>query len=254
MTESFKDLFSGHAAEYQRYRPQYPSQFFEYLKELAPDHQKAWDAATGNGQGAIGLAQFFDKVFATDASEAQIKNAIVHPKISYSVAKSEESGLESQSVSLVSVFQAFHWFDEKAFFNEVKRVIKPGGLLAIIGYNTAITGLNVVDRVYNEFCFDYLWQKGCWDMARDSLNNNYQDTKFPFNEINAPQFYLSMKWNYADYLSYLNTWSAVKNYQKKHQINPVDKFVKARIESHWQNKDTPIEVRFPMVLRLGFMR
>ena len=44
----FKDYFSKQASAYTRYRPHYPAPLFEYLAELAIDHQLAWDCATAN--------------------------------------------------------------------------------------------------------------------------------------------------------------------------------------------------------------
>jgi len=48
---------------------------FEYLGTVAPSKKLAWDCATGNGQAPVELANVFDRVIATDASEKQIANA-----------------------------------------------------------------------------------------------------------------------------------------------------------------------------------
>lgn len=120
---NFKDLFSNHAKEYKEFRPTYPEGLFEFLSSQAPDHGAAWDCATGNGQGAEGLAKYFNHVYATDASSAQIKQAAPLKNVHYSVATAEHSGLPGQSTSLVTVFQALHWFDLEKFFKEVKRVL-----------------------------------------------------------------------------------------------------------------------------------
>ena len=73
---SFQDHFSKQASLYARYRPQYPAALFEYLASVAPEREAAWDCGTGNGQAALGLAQFFDRVIATDPSEEQIRNGL----------------------------------------------------------------------------------------------------------------------------------------------------------------------------------
>ena len=70
-----KDHFSGHAACYQQFRPNYPDALFAYLASLCPAHELAWDCATGNGQAAVALAPHFDSVIATDASAQQIDQA-----------------------------------------------------------------------------------------------------------------------------------------------------------------------------------
>ena len=72
-----KDLFSGHSKSYAKYRPGYPKELFEYILQFVERKEKVWDCATGNGQAAVVLADYFEKVEATDISEAQIKNAVV---------------------------------------------------------------------------------------------------------------------------------------------------------------------------------
>ena len=84
---AFKDHFSGHAADYANFRPNYPPELFDYLASISPGRELAWDCATGNGQAAVGLAAHFDEIIATDASAQQIENARPHLRISYRVAE-----------------------------------------------------------------------------------------------------------------------------------------------------------------------
>ncbi|MDF1760857.1 MAG: class I SAM-dependent methyltransferase [Coxiellaceae bacterium] len=250
---TFRDFFSGHADDYKNFRPTYPDALFNYLAGLVASTKAAWDCGTGNGQGAKGLAHYFDEVMATDASAQQIEQAEAVDNITYRVATAESSSLGDESVSLVTVFQALHWFDLDGFFAEVRRVLQPGGVIAIVGYNTAITDIKAVDTVYNDFCFDYLWQKECWAMERKSLNDGYQSIGFPFDEILPQRFTMEVQWNYHDYLSYLNTWSAVKIHMKKYNENPIETFMMPKIENLWPDKQAPRTVRFPLILRLGKM-
>ena len=67
-----KDLFSNQASLYAQYRPGYPPGLFEYILQHVKNKQQAWDCATGNGQAAVELAKYFDKVMATDISEKQL--------------------------------------------------------------------------------------------------------------------------------------------------------------------------------------
>src|SRR6185437_2828314 len=86
------------------------------------------------GQAAVALAEYFEKVIATDLSEKQLANAQKHPRVEYAVATAERSGLADQSVDLVTVAQAFHWFSHAVFYDEVRRVLKPGAPLAVWCY------------------------------------------------------------------------------------------------------------------------
>jgi len=75
--------------------------------------------------------------------------------------------------------------------------------------------------------------------------------EFPIKEIDAPEFQIEMHWNYQDYLSYLNTWSAVKTHIELYDTNPVESFVIPKIESYWPDKDKPRLIKFPLIVRLG---
>src|SRR5258705_6592418 len=132
---SFKDHFSKQAADYAIFRPGYPQELFTYLGSIAPSRQLAWDCGTGNGQAAVGLASLFDRVIATDASEKHIANAQSHKIVEYRVAPAENSSIESETLDLVMVAQALHWFDLGHFYAEVRRVLKNNGVFAASAYN-----------------------------------------------------------------------------------------------------------------------
>ena len=55
---NFKDNFSKQSDLYVKYRPHYPLELFSFLSSLTQEHNLAWDCGTGNGQAAIGLAEF----------------------------------------------------------------------------------------------------------------------------------------------------------------------------------------------------
>src|SRR5690606_33521069 len=99
---SFKDHFSAHADSYAAYRPTYPQALMRFLADCCEERRLAWDCATGNGQTAVALVPYFDRIIATDASEAQICSAMPHPRIDYRVARAESSGLDPRSADLVT--------------------------------------------------------------------------------------------------------------------------------------------------------
>ena len=127
---AFKDHFSKQAAGYAKFRPRYPQKLFDYLRSIAPSRQLAWDCGTGNGQAAVGLASLFDRVIATDASEKQIANAQSYDRVEYRVAPAENSSLESETIDLLMVAQALHWFELDCFYGEAGRVLKADGIFA----------------------------------------------------------------------------------------------------------------------------
>jgi len=76
---------------------------FDYLAQLCRERQNAWDCACGTGQATLALAERFKTVIATDASPQQLAAAPAHANVTYRTARAEESGIESNSVDLVTV-------------------------------------------------------------------------------------------------------------------------------------------------------
>lgn len=108
------------------------------LAELtAGNRSLAWDVGTGNGQAAVGLAEHYEKVIATDISLPQLNFSKQHPRVEYHhtpLSMSDDDlvaliGGEG-SVDLITVAQAVHWFDLPRFYSIVGRLLrKPGGVL-----------------------------------------------------------------------------------------------------------------------------
>ncbi len=155
---TFADHFSAASADYARYRPDYPDRLFAYLADRAPGRRRAWDCATGNGQAARGLARHFAEVIATDASAQQIASAPPHRRVSYRVAPAEDSGLPDESVELITVAQALHWFDRPRFWPEARRVLVPRGVIAVWCYDLLSIDAEVdavVGRLYRDVVGPY---------------------------------------------------------------------------------------------------
>ena len=72
----------------------------------------AWDCATGTGQAARSLAPLFKKIIATDVSVQQIASDTAPQNVAFAVSPAEKSALDADSVDLITVAQAVHWFVE----------------------------------------------------------------------------------------------------------------------------------------------
>ena len=151
MSQAFHDHFSRVANRYADFRPHYPAALFDYLATLAPSDSVVWDCAAGNGQATHDLATRFAKVIATDASKEQIASALPNPKVEFRVAPAEQSGLPDNSVALITVAQALHWFDFEHFYAEARRVLKPNGLLAAWAYGVNTVEGDAVNQVVQNF-------------------------------------------------------------------------------------------------------
>src|SRR5436305_14034007 len=123
-----KDLFSEQAEFYARYRPSYPRDLFDYIVSFVPGRKRAWDCATGNGQAASLLADYFEIVDATDISESQLDKAVHKENIIYHVCPAEKTVFAENSFDLITVATAYHWLDWPAFYKEASRVGRPGAV------------------------------------------------------------------------------------------------------------------------------
>jgi len=229
LTQEFKDHFSAASDAYAKHRPRYPDSLFEFLASLAPEQGSAWDCATGNGQAAIALSEYFPTVVATDASQSQIDAAIPHTAVDYRVALAESSRLPDACMDLITVGQALHWFDQDAFLAEASRVLKPGGVLAVWCYELCAVNPDcdaIVAELYEGIVGNY------WPPERVMIEQGYDHIVLPGEKISVPTFEMSLDWRADDMLGYLGTWSACKRYAAENGSDPVVQ-IAARLQAVW---------------------
>jgi SAM-dependent methyltransferase len=243
---AFKDHFSKQAADYAKFRPRYPPELFNYLGNVAPSRALAWDCGTGNGQAAVGLASVFDRVIATDASEKQIANAQSRKLVDYRVAPAENSGIESETLDLIMVAQALHWFDLGRFYAEARRVLKPDGILAASAYNL-LRVEPVIDEVVNRYYYEVV---GPFWPAERKLVEQFADLPFPFREIGPPKFEMTAQWNLDHLLGYLQTWSSTQRFIAAKGNDPLEQIID-ELRTAWGDSQQTRNVTWPLVLRIG---
>ena len=246
--QTMKDNFSKQANLYAKFRPEYPSELYDFILQNVENKGIAWDCATGNGQAAKVLAQHFKEVYATDISQKQIDNAVKADNIVYSISSAEKTDFQDAAFDLISVAQAAHWFDFEKFYAEVKRVAKPNAMLAIWGYGTLrFHADSEIDKRMWDFYTNRVGQY--WDFERSHIDKEYTSLPFPFQEIESPKFSMAYKWQRYEFEGYLNTWSAVQNCINTEGVNPVDDFM-LDLNAYWGEFETKT-VHFPLFLKMG---
>lgn len=243
----FQDHFSERSVLYAKFRPKYPDALFDWISGLVTRHEIAWDCATGNGQAAVGLAQRFDRVIATDASEKQIAMAERNDSIDYRVATATDSGIDSDSIDVVTVAQAIHWLDRDEFYSEARRVLKADGAIAIWCYGDPVIdepGLDAIVHAYNRGTVEKYWRP-----ERDIILGGLRSISLPFREVSAPEFVLEQSWTLTELAGYLRTWSATAAYAAVHGGDPVAP-VEEALSRIWGSELHTI--RWPLYLRCGY--
>ena len=247
MAKTLRNWFDQGGDAYARYRPDYPDALAAFLVEAAPDRAMAVDVGCGNGQFTCQLARHFDAVVGLDPSADQIANAFPHPRVRYSRAPAEALGLPDASASLITAAQAAHWFDLPRFYAEVRRVARPGALVALVSY-----GVMAVDDVIAERFARFYWEEigPYWPPERRLVESGYADMPFPFVPVDWPAMEIRRDWDLAAFLGYLGTWSAIRKAMEAGRTDIADSFVHD-LAALWGEPSTVRPVRWPVTLRLG---
>jgi len=242
-----KDLFSEQSRIYAKFRPTYPKELFDYILEFVEQKKQAWDCATGNGQAASALAEYFEKVDASDISEAQIASAIKKPNIEYHVCPAEQTPFAPNTFDLITVAQAYHWLNWKEFNNEATRVGKPDAVVAIWTYNLLSCQDKKVNQVISHFYRDITGPY--WDYERRYVDDGYASVDFDFGPLVPKKFETGFTWKKQQLIGYFQTWSSVQKYMKVNKQNPIG-LVEKDIDAVWADNEEK-QIIFPVFLRLG---
>ena len=242
-----QDRFSGNSFNYRRFRPAYPLPFIEEIIGLSNQRVNCLDCGTGSGQVAKVLSQYFDKVHAIDISEDQIRNSHQAANIHYSVSRAEKTDFPADSFDLITVAQAIHWFDFQTFFNEVLRITKDGGIIALWGYGL-LRFNNSLDRHIDRFYEDVVGPY--WDSERKHVESSYENIPFPFTEIKLKKHYcISKDFSLDEFTGYLSTWSAVNKFKLTEGYDPVKSLLEI-LKPIWGEK-LPQRAEFQIFTRIG---
>ncbi|HUB02933.1 MAG TPA: class I SAM-dependent methyltransferase [Terriglobales bacterium] len=160
MSKSPTTRFSDRVENYALYRPGYPSEVLDVLRNecgLRPDHIVA-DIAAGTGLFTRMLLENGNSVFAVEPN-LEMREMGLHQLSRYdrlvSVAgTAEETTLRSASVDFVTAAQAAHWFDLPRARAEFVRILKPEGWCVLI-WNERVTDATPFLRDYENLLLNY---------------------------------------------------------------------------------------------------
>jgi SAM-dependent methyltransferase len=242
---SFADHFSQLAARYAAYRPHYPAELTRALAERCARRELAWDVGCGSGQLSVALATWFDRVIATDPAQAQLDCAEQAPRVEYRCEPAEASRHAPASVDLAVVAQAAHWFDWPRFVAELDRVVRPGGLIALVSYRNAELAGEVGARLA-EF---YRAIEPYWPNGRVHVWNGYRDLGLPWPAVEPPPIEMTARWTRDELVGYITTWSATSRFVAARGESSLDA-VRRELAEIWPD-DQAREVHWPLTIKLA---
>jgi SAM-dependent methyltransferase len=141
MTDSIS-RFTRTVENYVKYRPGYPLAVVEFLGRACQLTNEATIADVASGTGF--LAEIFlkngNRVIGiepnTDMRAAGQQHLRHYPRFTSISATAEATTLEPHSMDMITVGQAFHWFDQEKARQEFTRILKPDGWV-VLAWNIA---------------------------------------------------------------------------------------------------------------------
>jgi SAM-dependent methyltransferase len=134
--------FGQTSEDYARHRAGFPDSLFERLAAygVGKRNQSIVDLGTGTGSLARGFASRGCNVTGIDPAEEMLAEAckldvIAEVQIEYRIAKAENTQLPDASFDIVTAGQCWHWFDRPKVAAEVKRMLKPNGIVVIAHFD-----------------------------------------------------------------------------------------------------------------------
>ena len=150
--------------------------------------------------------------------------------------------LPEHSCDLITVAQALHWFDQKLFFKEVNKVLKPHGRLAVFGYGMCSIDDPDLDTKLKKYYIDTLGSSkepgdpGCyWQISRPLVDSGLAEVDFPFKNIKRTWETTTELTTLSDFIGYLSSFSAYENFTKNQQ-DPLPDLKSSLEEGGWIGK------------------
>ncbi len=164
MNKNPKQRFSDRVENYTKYRPGYPSEILNLLKEKCNLISGSIIADIGSGTGIFTkfLLDNGNAVFAVEPNpEMRVEAERIlrsNGQFTSNSGDAEATTLADHSVDIITCAQAFHWFDREKAKQEFHRILKPNGCLVLV-WNERKTGpsqfLQLFENLLKTYSPDY---------------------------------------------------------------------------------------------------
>lgn len=125
--------FGTAAGDYERGRPSYPADAVDWLLAPAGSRPRVADVGAGTGKLTGQLLRTGAEVIAVEPDAAMLDALRERlPDVETLIGTAERMNLPDESMDALVFGQAWHWVDVAAASSEAARVLKPGGVLALV--------------------------------------------------------------------------------------------------------------------------
>ncbi|MCL2195593.1 MAG: class I SAM-dependent methyltransferase, partial [Oscillospiraceae bacterium] len=125
------DRWSGYADVYNAARPVPPNIIKQSIMLYAPTPSLVVDIGCGTGLSTQIWQGTAERVIGIEPNDDMRRAAQPGEGIDYRAGYSNATGLPDQCADIVTISQALHWMDIDSALDEVHRLLKPGGVLAV---------------------------------------------------------------------------------------------------------------------------
>lgn len=169
--------------DYSKYRPEYSNEAIEYILSLQNIDNNFTIADIGAGTGKLSLpfVKRGLKLYGIEPNSDMYKKCIENMKeynnFSGILGSAESTSLDDNSINLLVVGQAFHWFNIDEFKRECKRILKDDGYIAIL-YNNGDYTKDVINKIHElsrEYCPEYKGSSGGLYNNEDIFNKFFDN-------------------------------------------------------------------------------
>ncbi len=179
------ERFLGFADIYDEGRPSLPNKAFEIIKRYTKnDIDLLVDVGCGTGNSTKNCVNYANKIIGIEPSEDMLNKAKEkeNDKLSFQKGLGNDTGLESSIADVVICSQAFHWMEPTSTINEISRILKKGGIFAIIDADW----LPVIDLRLEKLNKDL--RKLTMNLEKDEDTIIYPQSQHLNNLINSNKF------------------------------------------------------------------
>jgi SAM-dependent methyltransferase len=255
---SVANLFArGGAANYAKFRPSYPEALVSrVLRDVAVSSPSslAVDVGCGTGQLSVALAdRGFARVIGVDVSAEQVAAGTVRPNIEYRVGSAHALPIDGEQIAdAVCIAQTMHWLDPEPTFAECSRLLKHGGIVAVIGYPVcSLLNNDAANAAMQRYHFEVL--RPYWHPNRWLLDDGYKFFDLAdhgFDECAEVRFEDDREMSLDEFIGYASTSSARATMIESGEPDPLDD-LRASIAATLGSSSEKLLVRFPFFAKLG---
>lgn len=197
-----EEKFSEKEKIYASARPSYPRAFFEYLKDnnIIGGNMLVADIGAGTGIFTRQISECVKMVYAVEPNDGMreqgIKNTCSLKNVTFVNGTAEETGISSGIADVVTVAQAFHWFDRLAFKKECKRILIPGGKVVLV-WNNRDESAEIIAKnfeVNKLYCKNFCGSSNGMNFDKNSFNDFFD------GEPEVLQFKNNFEYNMAEFI------------------------------------------------------